>query len=46
MRNAQVPGPEPAHEDPSETKRIELELESRVARLVSLGVELEQSIKA
>ena len=30
--------------DTSETKQIELELESRVARLVSLGVEIEQSL--
>ncbi len=30
--------------DTSETKKIELELENRVARLVTLGVELEQSI--
>ncbi|HEY1558511.1 MAG TPA: hypothetical protein VGF94_26990, partial [Kofleriaceae bacterium] len=28
--------------DTSETQQIELELETRVARLVSLGVELEQ----
>jgi CheY-like chemotaxis protein len=32
--------------DTSETKQIELELESRVARLVSLGFEIEQSIHA
>jgi CheY-like chemotaxis protein len=32
--------------DTSETKDIELELEGRVARLVSLGVELEQSISS
>jgi CheY-like chemotaxis protein len=32
--------------DTSETKQIELELESRVARLVSLGVEIEQAIRA
>jgi hypothetical protein len=30
--------------DTSETTQIELELESRIARLVSLGVELEQSL--
>jgi hypothetical protein len=30
--------------DMSETKQIEKELESRVARLVSLGIELEQSM--
>jgi CheY-like chemotaxis protein len=30
--------------DTSETKQIELELEHRIARLVSLGVELEQSM--
>lgn len=32
--------------DTSETKQIELELENRVARLVSLGVEIEQTIEA
>jgi hypothetical protein len=31
--------------DTSETKQIELELENRVARLVSLGVELEQAAR-
>ena len=31
--------------DTSETQQIEQELESRVARLVSLGVELEQTVK-
>ena len=42
----QIVGAVIAIKDTSEMKQIEVELETRVARLVSLGVEIEQSIHA
>jgi CheY-like chemotaxis protein len=43
--NGQVVGAVIVIQDVSEPKRIEAELEDRITRLVSLGVELEQSIR-